>query len=216
MLFDWFDAREATTMATTLADDFVTQAASESRPKNAGLDTRSYLEKFAQRFLTRVDREARPLKLNLFKRAKLANSFKWRLLEKGVERDIADELTHALLLRLSAGPQPAGPGLSNASRAARGTVLTLLAEGNQALARGDHTEAIRSYEAALARDSRHPEALNNLGAALASWVAIRRRRINSAARLPRERVTPVHIAISGRCCDCRAGSPNPSCRCGGR
>src|SRR5205807_2456519 len=166
MLFDWLDAREATTVGTTLADDFVTQAASESRPKNAGLDTGGYLEKFAQKFLPRVDREARPLKLNLFKRAKLANSFKWRLLEKGVEREIADELAHALLVRLSAGPQPAGPGPSESRRAARGTVLTLLAEGNQALARGDHTGAIRSYEAALARDSRHPEALNNLGAAL--------------------------------------------------
>ena len=166
MLFDWLDAREATTVGTTLADDFVTQAASESRPKNAGLDTGGYLEKFAQKFLPRVDREARPLKLNLFKRAKLANSFKWRLLEKGVEREIADELAHALLVRLSAGPQPAGPGPSESRRAARGTVLTLLAEGNQALARGDHTAAIRSYEAALARDSRHPEALNNLGAAL--------------------------------------------------
>src|SRR5205823_1864442 len=159
MLFDWLDAREATTVGTTLADDFVTQAASESRPKNAGLDTGGYLEKFAQKFLPRVDREARPLKLNLFKRAKLANSFKWRLLEKGVEREIADELAHAVLVRLSAGPQPAGPGPSESRRAARGT---LLAEGNQALARGDHTEAIRSYEAALARDSRHPEGLNNL------------------------------------------------------
>jgi tetratricopeptide (TPR) repeat protein len=169
MLLDWLDAREATTMGTTLADDFVTQAAS-TRPKKAGLDTGSYLEKFAQKFLPRVDREARPLKLNLFKRAKLANSFKWRLLEKGVAREVADELTHALLVRLSAdrlpAPQPAAPAPSDARRAARGALVTLLTEGNQALARGDHTEAIRSYEAALARDSRHPEALNNLGAAL--------------------------------------------------
>jgi len=186
MLFDWFDAREATTMATTLADDFVTQAASESRPKNAGLDTRSYLEKFAQRFLTRVDREARPLKLNLFKRAKLANSFKWRLLEKGVERDIADELTHALLLRLSAGPQPAGPGLSNASRAARGTVLTLLAEGNQALARAitpRRSAAMRQPWLAIPGTPRR----STISARrFARWVATRRRRTNSAARLPRE------------------------------
>src|SRR5438105_489401 len=181
MLFDWLDAREAASMGTTLADDLVTQAASESRPKNAGLDTRSYLEKFAQKVLTRVDHEARPLKLNLFKRAKLANSFKWRLLEKGVERGIADELAHALLVRLSAGPQPAGPTPSESRRAARGTVVTLLAEGNQALARGDDTEAIRSYEAALARDSRHPEALYKRALdvdsnAHGSWAALARLR----------------------------------------
>ena len=168
MLLDWLDAREATTIGTTLADDFVTQAGSESRPKNARLDTRSYLEKFAQKFLPRVDHATRPLKLNLFKRAKLANSFKWRLLEKGVAREVADELTHALLVRLSAGglPPPQPAGASDARRAPRGTIPALVTTGNQALGEGDPTEAIRIYEAALARDSRHPEALNNLGAAL--------------------------------------------------
>ena len=57
-----------------------------------------WLQKFLQKFLQRVDREARPLKLNLLKRAKLANTFKWRLLEKGVEQQLADELTRALVL----------------------------------------------------------------------------------------------------------------------
>ena len=61
------------------------------------------LQKFLQRFLQKVDQAARPLRLNVFKRAKLANSFKWRLREKGVEPQIIDELTQALVLRLSAG-----------------------------------------------------------------------------------------------------------------
>jgi hypothetical protein len=60
------------------------------------------VQKLLERFLQRVDRETRPLQLNLFKRAKLANTFKWRLLEKGIEPQIVDELTQALLLRMTA------------------------------------------------------------------------------------------------------------------
>src|SRR5215469_153086 len=106
MMFKWLDAREATEVGTALADDFVLQsgpgpqgARRKDNPSVAPVD----LQRFLQKFLQRVDREARPLKLNLFKRAKLANSFKWRLLEKGVEQQVVDELTHALVLRISGG-----------------------------------------------------------------------------------------------------------------
>src|SRR5215469_10316643 len=101
-MLNWLNTREATEAGIALADDFVLQTAGASagaRPKGAA---GQQLEKFMQRFLQRVDREARPLQLNVFKRAKLANSFKWRLLEKGVEKPIVDELTQALVLRLTA------------------------------------------------------------------------------------------------------------------
>src|SRR5947208_9765229 len=145
MLFDWLDAREATTVGTTLADDFVTHAASESRPKNAGLDTGSYLEKFAQKFLPRVDREARPLKLNLIKRAALANSFKWRLLEKGVEQPLVDELTQALVLRLTSNQGstlPSGKGSGGSKRDAQ----DLHTRGHALLGRGEYAEAREYYQ----------------------------------------------------------------------
>ena len=41
------------------------------------------------------------LRLNFYKKAKLANSFKWRLIENGVAREIADEVTQSLMLYLS-------------------------------------------------------------------------------------------------------------------
>jgi hypothetical protein len=37
----------------------------------------------------------------MFRRAKLANTFKWRLLEKGVDPAVADQLTKLLLIQLS-------------------------------------------------------------------------------------------------------------------
>src|SRR2546429_6592582 len=83
MLLKWFNAREATEVGTALADDFVFA----SRPSGTRRrETRSGPQgQELQKLLMRVDREAGPLKLNLIKRAALANSFKWRLLDKGVE-----------------------------------------------------------------------------------------------------------------------------------
>src|SRR5215831_13886108 len=103
MLFNWFNGRQATEVGTALADDFVVQSAfAGPRRKDARAGTQdNNLQKFLQKFLQRVDRDARPLQLNVFKRAKLANSFKWRLLEKGIERQLVDELTQALVLRLT-------------------------------------------------------------------------------------------------------------------
>src|SRR5947207_703541 len=86
MLLKWFNAREATEVGTALADDF----AFASRPSGTRRQkTRSGPQGHElQKLLMRVDREAGPLKLNLIKRAALANSFKWRLLEKGVEQQL--------------------------------------------------------------------------------------------------------------------------------
>ena len=54
-----------------------------------------------RKFLVRIDSEVRPLRLNFYKRAKLANSFKWKLLQNGVEPGVVDELTRMLLVRLA-------------------------------------------------------------------------------------------------------------------
>src|SRR2546429_5122682 len=99
MLLKWFNAREATEVGTALADDFVFA----SRPSGTRRrETRSGPQgQELQKLLMRVDREAGPLKLNLIKRAALANSFKWRLLEKGVER--SEEHTSELQSRLHLG-----------------------------------------------------------------------------------------------------------------
>jgi len=48
-----------------------------------------------ERLLRRADSDVRPLQLNFYKKAKFANSFKWRLIENGVARKIADEITQS-------------------------------------------------------------------------------------------------------------------------
>ncbi len=101
MWFKSLRSRKVSELGASLAANFIDTAPEKSarkRNKGAGRDAQ------IQRFLAQVDREAMPLKLGLFGRAKLANAFKWHLLENGFEPEVVDELTRMLLLRLSAKP----------------------------------------------------------------------------------------------------------------
>src|SRR6185437_9914939 len=125
-----------------------------------------------QSFLAQVDREAVPLQLGLFRRAKLANTFKWRLLDSGVERQTADELTRMLLLRLTAKPVLTAPQEVEAAPTANPVspkdIDALLAAAAACGARGEHAEALGHYLELLKIKPRHLLARNNLGVALLS------------------------------------------------
>src|SRR5881275_1258164 len=170
MLLKWFNAREATEVGSALADDFLQSASRSSGTRRR--ETRSGPQgQDLQKLLRRVDREAGPLKLNLIKRAALANSFKWRLLEKGVEQQLVDELTQALVLRLTsnqANPvssDQAAEGLKRRSGSRH--VQALHTRGNELLARGAYAEALECYQQLVNLDSRDAVARNGLGTALA-------------------------------------------------
>lgn len=172
-MLKWLDAREATEVGTALADDFVLQSAAapgEARRKEtrASGENRE-LQKFLQKFLQRVDRDARPLKLNVLKRAKLANSFKWRLLEKGVDGQLVDELTQALVVRLTAKDAAAAPGEASSPARKLGAkgVQALREQANENLNRGALTEAVASFQELLSFDGRDAFAHNGLGVAYA-------------------------------------------------
>jgi hypothetical protein len=104
MILEWQVAVEA---GTSLADIFAPPIGSRSvgrakkgKSKDAG--------RSLQGILDRLDRETRVLRLNFYKRVKFANSFKWRLMENGVEKTVADQVTHSVLLRLCANPARIG------------------------------------------------------------------------------------------------------------
>jgi tetratricopeptide (TPR) repeat protein len=174
MLLKWLDASEATAAGTALADDFYLQSASGlagTRRKESGARPQGQeLQKFLQKFLQRVDQAARPLKLNVFKRAKLANSFKWRLLEKGVERELVDDLTQALVMRLmgaDGGGPAAARGSGTSSRRIARDVQALHVTANELLGRRAFSEARESYQQLVNLDPRDAAARNGLGIALA-------------------------------------------------
>jgi tetratricopeptide (TPR) repeat protein len=160
MSLDWFNAREATAVGAALAD----QLAPQALPGSSGHD------KQLQELMRRADREVGSLRLNFYKRAKLANSFKWRLLEKGVEKKFADEVTQALVMHLMAAPNGASapealaPPAEGTARS--GNAKQLLTKGNACFARGEYAQAMAFYQDMVELKPRSPEAHNNLGAAL--------------------------------------------------
>jgi tetratricopeptide (TPR) repeat protein len=170
MLLKWFNAREATEVGAALADEFVLQSASRSSGTRRQETSSGPQGQELQKLLHRVDREARPLKLNFVKRAILANSFKWRLLEKGVERQLVDELTQALVLRLTAnqgGSVPSDQAAAGSKRRSGSREAQALhTRGSEFLARGAYAEALECYQELVNLDSRDAVARNGLGTAL--------------------------------------------------
>jgi len=169
MAFDWFNVAEATAAGAVLADQFAQQALQSAA---VGGKPQAQADKALQELLRRADSELRGMRMNFFKRAKLANSFKWQLLEKGVERGFADVATQALVMHLMASasgaavattaPQPEtnskATGPTNAKR--------LLAQGNRSFAQGEYRQALDIYTQVVKLKPRDADARNNLGAAL--------------------------------------------------
>ncbi len=165
MTFHWFNASEAENIASELADQFAPRSATGSAERIApAKDGTASL----QNLLRRAATDVRLAGLNFYKKARFANSFKWRLLENGMEPRIADQVTHSLLVQLSKGAATAGeqPAVAADARPAAEKIPDLLRRGNKALAGGAFEDARELYQAVVNLDPANPVALNNLGAAL--------------------------------------------------
>jgi tetratricopeptide (TPR) repeat protein len=164
-VLQWFNAREAAATGASLADELDPKAAATLMAAG-GKATASAL----QDFLERAERIVGALELNFYKRAKLANSFKWRLLEKGVDKPTADAVTNALVMHLltNSSDATAYSELDDASTEpdSSGSVKQLLVRGNACFARGEYSEALSLYEKLATLKPRHADALNNIGATL--------------------------------------------------
>src|ERR1700692_36955 len=122
MILAWLNGREAAEIGVALADQFAPQ----SLPSGASGSM--------ERLLQRADSDVRPLNLNFYKKAKLANSFKWRLIENGVARKTADEVTQSLVLHLSQRQSSAPGQISTdapANRSDRAKAQQLFNRGNK-------------------------------------------------------------------------------------
>jgi tetratricopeptide (TPR) repeat protein len=154
VILAWFSGREAAQIGTALADEYAPGATSTGS---------------MEQLLRRVDSDVRPLQLNFFKKAKFANAFKWRLIENGVARKTADEVTQSLILHLSQTQIPAlnqNSADAPANRPDKAKAQQAFGRGNKMLEKGAHAEAAALYEQAIELDPTHAEAINNLGSAL--------------------------------------------------
>src|SRR5581483_10938622 len=149
------NAEEAKEAGTALADRFpLRQAAPGEALSN---------------FVRQAVHELGSLQLNIYKRARFANAFKWRLLENGVQADVADQVTQTLLMASVVIPDAAvSPPAPAASADAPGKVsLQMLAQqAEAAYRRGEYSLSAEHNRAFLARRPRDAHALNGLGAAL--------------------------------------------------
>jgi tetratricopeptide (TPR) repeat protein len=163
-VLDWFNAREAVDAGVTLADQFAPSSRPDAPRRRAATSGHS-LEKALNALLRRAERDSRAQRLNLYQKARFATSFKWRLLETGVARELAAEITRRLLVHLSLnqGEPPGGP--SPAARDA-GKAHYFFAQGNARISDKAFDEAIAFYQACVRLNPRHAEATNNLAAAL--------------------------------------------------
>src|SRR5277367_5376418 len=142
MIFNWFNASEAAKIGVALADQFAPPQAVGT----GALDkqsARSGPDGALEQVLQRADREVGGMRLNFYKKAKLANSFKWRLLESGVERAVADEVTQRLVLHLS-GNQAVSElrpdsDVGPADQPRRSDAKYLLSQGDKSMARGAYS-----------------------------------------------------------------------------
>jgi tetratricopeptide (TPR) repeat protein len=171
MTLDWFNARDAAKIGVALADQFAPQTASSPATRGKNATSREPGDGLRE-LLERADREVRTLRLNFYKKAKFANSFKWRLLENGVNRQIADEVTQRLVLHLSGSPTSSVTDhkveAPPPDRPAADSAKFLLAQANKCIAQGAYAEAIGFYRDFVRLEPRHAAAHNNLGAALST------------------------------------------------
>ena len=168
MMLDWFNAREAAEVGTALADQFAPHTAPAAKRGNKAVQGQS--TDALQELLRRADSEVRKLRLNFYKKAKFANSFKWKLIENGVKPEVAKEVTQCLILHLSQkmADTAAGAGAAAASavQPASGKIDSLLTRANKSFAEGDHAQAAALFSEFVEFVPRRPDVINSLGVAL--------------------------------------------------
>lgn len=167
MLRDWFDAREAAAAGAALADFLPEPSSAATGRKKTTRDWRQDVPRLRQR----IAREAGGLKLNLFKRAKLLNSFKWRLSELGFDQKSVDELTQVVLMQLCVKGQRATIPESNLVVRKDGggsakRLAILIGEANALVEQGKYAEAAKRLMEVLTVDNRRADAHAKLGAVL--------------------------------------------------
>src|SRR5579863_7068861 len=158
MLLEWFNVRAAAEAGSALADQVAQRWLS-----GAAASRLARTPAASHEFRHLAAREFSRVRLNFLTRAKLASSFKWRLLDKGVDKRLAEEITQALIMHLmfdsgsaaesSAAETPARSSVveqETPEPAAAGKFKQLVARGNECFVRNECAQALTFYQQAVA------------------------------------------------------------------
>lgn len=96
-MFSWLDARDAQKFGVTLADFFMERIPLEK--PNKKIKSMSKKQEVLEKMFLQIQLFKIKHKLNIYKKAKLGNAFKWKLLEADYDPELVDELTKVLMLK---------------------------------------------------------------------------------------------------------------------
>ncbi|BBB69682.1 hypothetical protein ACO0LL_27135 [Undibacterium sp. TC4M20W] len=91
-MFSWFSTKEEKAFGLQLAEFVIKEIPLEMAKKKQD-KTVAKRQKVMQQAAIKVLEFKRDHRLNVYKKAQLGNSFKWRLLEEGFDPEVASELT---------------------------------------------------------------------------------------------------------------------------
>jgi len=97
-MFDWFNAKQASEFGKQLA-----QFLEQEMPDEIGKKKEKTLAKRKRvltQILVKVHTFKQTNKLNYYKKAKLANAFKWYLIDAGYDPEFIEEITNIIVTQL--------------------------------------------------------------------------------------------------------------------
>jgi hypothetical protein len=95
MMFGWFDTKDVDALAAGMARDLTKRVPPQSVDAH-GKKAEIKQKKTHDLVLRQAHDFARHNKLNVYKKARLANAFKWALLEAGYPQEFVDTMTYEL------------------------------------------------------------------------------------------------------------------------
>lgn len=96
-MFSWFDAREAQQFGISLAEFFIQRIPLETPSKKS--KSMAKKQEVLDKMFLQIQLFKMKHKLNIYKKAKLGNAFKWKLLDANYDPALVDELTKVLMLK---------------------------------------------------------------------------------------------------------------------
>lgn len=96
-MISWLDARDAHNFGITLADFFMERIPLEM--PNKKIKSIEKKQEVLDKMFSQIQLFKMKHKLNIYKKAKLGNAFKWKLLDADYDPVLVDELTKVLMLK---------------------------------------------------------------------------------------------------------------------
>jgi hypothetical protein len=94
-IFDWFDTREGDSLAREIVADLIKRAPPSTLPAK-DKKTATRLRNTHDAIFARAGKFARTHKLNVYKKARLANQFQWALKDAGYPPEFVESWTYEL------------------------------------------------------------------------------------------------------------------------